>query len=142
MSTVHIEVSPNGRDGKVVIDGHDVHRAVQGFTVRHQAGHRVTVELDLAAHDLTTFGSEHAEVLIDPSAMRLLERAGWTPPPGVKSLLERKPDGCPCDWIETWEAPDGQMVEEDDEGAVKRSLLGRTVPTCPVHGVNARRSNG
>lgn len=139
MSSVHIEVSPNGT-GKVVIDGHDIAKSVTGFTVHSQVGHTPRLELDLRAHDVTTFEAPHVQVLIDPTTAGFLERAGWTPPPGVESVLTRDADGCPCE-RHTWrERADGVLLHPDDPDGEEKSILGRTVPTCPVHGVNSRKS--
>lgn len=130
MSHVHIEVSPNGRDGKVVIDGHDIAKSVTGFNISAEVGHRTRLELDLNVRDVTTFESEHVRVLVDPTAAGYLERAGWTPPPGVESVLERDKHGCPCEKIMWQGRPETAKV------------LGRTVPTCPIHGVDVRRADG
>ena len=132
MSKVHIEVSPNGRGGKVIIDGHDIAKSVQGLTVRSEVGHPTRLELDLWAHDVTTFDAKQVQVLIDPTVAGYLERAGWTPPPGVESVLDRDEHGCPCERVDVgWTADD-----PDDQ----EKILGRTVPTCPVHGVNRKAS--
>lgn len=125
MSTVHIEVSPNGRDGKVVVDGQDIAKSVRGFTIRSEVNRAPSVEIDLGVHDVTTFESSHAQVLVDPTAAGFLERAGWTPPPGVRSVLPRRADGCPCERV------DVGWAKEDP--AEQKTIPGRTVPTCPVH---------
>lgn len=133
MSTVHIELGPKSRDGKIVIDGYDIAGTVQGFHLSAEANRTPRLELDLRVHDVTTFESPHAQVLIDPTAAGFLERAGWTPPPGQASVLERDADGCPCERHTWWELPSGEMVKESTAGAERKTILGRTVPTCPVH---------
>lgn len=132
MSSVHIEVSPDGRNGKVVIDGHDIAQSVQGFTVHSRVGHVTQLELSLRALDVTTFEAAHVQVLIDSTTAEYLERAGWTPPPGTRSVLSRRADGCPCEQVD--------VGLPTDDPAEQKTILGRTVPTCPVHGVNARRA--
>jgi hypothetical protein len=124
MSEVEIEIGKNGLGGKVVVDGHDLAGSVQGFTVHGQVGRNTRLELDLGVRDRTRFGSPHVQVDLDPTTVEYLERAGWTPPPGQPSALDRDEDGCPC--------------EKKDVGwprAKQKTILGRTVPTCPVHGV-------
>lgn len=138
MSKVQIEVSPNGRGGKVVIDGHDIAKSVQGFTVHGQVGHLTRVELNLRALDVTTFEAEHVQVLIDSTTAEFLERAGWLPPPGVRSVLSRRADGCPCEWVDVAVSVDGLI---GGPNVRHETILGRTVPTCPIHGVNARKAD-
>jgi hypothetical protein len=77
--------------------------------------------------NVTALGDQHVRALVGQTTAELLERAGWTPPPGVESVLERDEHGCPCDKVMWQERPETARV------------LGRTVPTCPVHGVNAER---
>lgn len=133
MSKVHIEVSPNGRDGKVIIDGHDIAPSTRGFRLSADVRSIPTLQLDLAIIDSTRIESQHVEVYLDPATAAYLERAGWTPPPGVKSVLGRDADGCPCERHIWWEKPDGEMAAETVPGAERKTILGRTVPTCPVH---------
>lgn len=140
MSNVHIEVDGRGQDGRIIIDGHDIAKSTCGFTIRSEVGHVPQLELTLRSHGVTSFAAPHVQVLIDSTTAEYLERAGWTPPPGVASVLDRRDDGCPCQWIEVWEGPDGRMVTSTATDAERREILGRTVPTCPVHGVNARKA--
>lgn len=123
MSEVEIEVGTNGLGGKVVIDGHDIAQTVQGFNITAEVGRITRLELDLGIRDVTRFGSPHVQVHLDPTGAAYLERAGWTPPPGQRSVLQRNQDGCPCERKDV-------TVDEDKP----QSILGRTVPTCPVHG--------
>lgn len=125
MSNVHIEISPNGHDGKIIIDGHDIAPAVHGMNIQSEVGRQTRLKLDLRVHNITTLNAEHVQVLIAPTAAEYLERAGWTPPPGVESVLERDEHGCPCEKVMWQGRPETAKV------------LGRTVPTCPIHGVNA-----
>jgi len=126
LSDVHIELDPNAGQGMVVIDGHNIRGSIEGFTLQASAnpGSRPRLVIALRAADCTTFEAPHVQVLIGDESAGLLERAGWTPPPGVRSVLDRDADGCPCEWRE------GNRV-----GNKAELLLGRTVPTCPVHGV-------
>jgi hypothetical protein len=86
------------------------------------------LEIELAIYDTTSFGAAHMEVHLDPTSIGYLERAGWTPPPGQPSMLDRDKDGCPCEKKDVgWPSDDPDKQE---------TILGRTVPTCPVHGVS------
>jgi hypothetical protein len=126
MSDVEIEIGPSAYDGKVIVDGHDIAKAVRSIRIDAEVGYQTTVRLGLAVADVTKLSSAHAEVLIADSAAEYLERAGWTPPPGVPSVLPRRDDGCPCEWKDV----SGPGTDPDEP----ELILGRVVPTCPVHG--------
>lgn len=123
MSTVHIELHPYTTAGKIVIDGHDIAASVRALRFDAHAGRTAQLQLDLALHDTTRLGSAHVQVHLDPTTAEWLERAGWTPPPGVASVLVRREDGCPCQRVHA--------------GGTAEFILGRIVPTCPVHGADA-----
>lgn len=146
MSNVHIVLGGPGQRSLdlIVVDGQDITGEVTGFTLTAEArpGIPPRLELDLRVHDVTTFEAPHVQVLINPTTAAYLERAGWTPPPGERSVLTRRADDCPCEQIEICESPDGLMVDQKQPAAERKTILGRTVPTCPVHGINARRADG
>lgn len=121
MSNVEIELGTDSE--KLVIDGQDITHSVYGFTLTADARTRTQrLVLDVAAPETTKFGSPHVTVLVDDSVLRILERAGWAPPPGTDSLLVRDENGCPCEYKEI-----GWPGQE-------KKILGRSVPTCPIHG--------
>lgn len=127
MSEIEICIDRCATDGKIIVDGHDIAEAVSGFRIDARVGQITKVELDLVVIDATTFESPHVQLNLAPRVADYLERAGWTPPPGQRSVLDRDEDGCPCEKKDVgWPSDDPDKQEK---------VLGRTVPTCPVHGV-------
>jgi hypothetical protein len=74
---------------------------------------------------VTRFESPHVQVRVDSTVQAMLERAGWSPPPGTGSALARDESGCPCEFVDVGDPSN------------PRKILGRTVPTCPTHGSDA-----
>lgn len=112
---------PSG--GKLAVDGTDLANHVAGFTLTHtvRAGSRLT--LDLNVHNITRIDVANVEILLPADVAALLEKAGWTPPPVTASVLPRRGDGCPCEWLNSGSDP-----------ARPEPILGHIVPTCPRHG--------
>lgn len=74
-----IEVSGHGRDGRVVLDGHDVTNGVRGFVLRAGVDCVTELELDVVAADGATFDGE-VRLVIPESTRDALVALGWTPP--------------------------------------------------------------
>lgn len=125
MSDVEIEVTERSR--KVVVDGRDLSGAVYSLDFHAEPGRDPRLELRLNIRDVSRLGAANVEVHLDPTCASYLESAGWTPPPGVGSVLDRDADGCPC------ERKDVSRYDAEPE-----TILGRIVPTCPMHGVNRK----
>ena len=127
MSDVKIKLGATPADGEIVIDGHSLD-GISGFQLTADVHRGQRLLLEVHAAETTRLDASHVTVHVDSSVLRLLERAGWTPPPGEGSLLDRDENGCPCEWKDTgWpEKPE--------------RILGHIVPTCPVHGAKARKN--
>ncbi len=73
-------VETNGRDGKVLVDGHDISKAVRGLRIDVEAGYPMEVTLDLVVLKASEIDSEGAKIAMPEATERLLIEAGWTPP--------------------------------------------------------------
>lgn len=81
MTRHHVEIRTEGTRGQVLIDGHDIARAVTGLTFTAGIDQQLpTLRLDLRLIDVTELGSTEAEVLLGAGVEDALKRLGWTPP--------------------------------------------------------------
>lgn len=80
MTRHHIEIRTDGLVGQVLIDGHDIARAVAGLTYSVKAGELPQLQVDLRNTASSEIGSTEAEVLLDSHATEALKLLGWTPP--------------------------------------------------------------
>jgi hypothetical protein len=81
MTRHHIEIKTEGTRGQVLIDGHDIARAVTGLTFTagiDQTCLKLTPNLQLI--DVTELGSVEGEVLLGAGVAETLTKLGWTPP--------------------------------------------------------------
>jgi hypothetical protein len=81
----NVKVTLDGAgNGAVEIDGHDLSRALRGFTLNVSADERPTIELDfcLSEVEITSMGDGERTVLVNiPDAVvHTLLMIGWTPP--------------------------------------------------------------
>lgn len=74
-----ITVDGTGRDGRIVLDGHDVSRGVRGFALRAEIGRVTELELELSAVDGATFDGE-VRLVIPEGTREALIALGWAPP--------------------------------------------------------------
>ena len=81
MTRHHVEIRTNGTRGQVLIDEHDISRAVTGLTFTATSDGQVPqLRLDLQLIDVTELGSTEAQVLLGADVEETLKRLGWTPP--------------------------------------------------------------
>lgn len=80
MTRHRVEIRTEGTRGQVLIDGHDIARAVSALSFDANAGEIPTLRLDLQLIDVTELGSTEAEVLLGVEVGETLKRLGWTPP--------------------------------------------------------------
>lgn len=81
MTRHHVEIRTDGTRGQVLIDGHDIARAVTGLTFTAGIDQPCpTLCLDLQLIDVTEVGSPETEVLLGDGVAETLKALGWTPP--------------------------------------------------------------
>jgi hypothetical protein len=79
--THRVEIRTNGTRGQVLIDGHDIARAVTGLTFTAGVDQVVpSLQLDLQLIDVTELGSTETKVLLGETVTEALIALGWTPP--------------------------------------------------------------
>lgn len=86
MNERKLTLSAGPYDAKVELDGHDLSRALQGVTIRCEAGHRPSVDLELKvdAIEVTQLAVRDPQILLSmpDEAREALIALGWTPPAG------------------------------------------------------------
>jgi hypothetical protein len=80
MTTHHVEISTEGTRGRILIDGHDISKAVESYTVFHNAGSMPRVYIDFNLVDVTPLDSKEMQVLVTDEVAETLKVLGWTPP--------------------------------------------------------------
>ncbi|MFJ2162376.1 hypothetical protein [Streptomyces sp. NPDC087856] len=80
MTKHHVEISVDGTQGQVLIDGHDIARGVTGLVFRAGIDGAPTLTLDLQLVDVTPLSSPDTEVLLGSGVAEALKVLGWTPP--------------------------------------------------------------
>lgn len=81
MTRHHVEIRTEGHRGQVLIDGHDIARAVTNLTFKAGIDQAApTLTLDLQLIDVTELGSTETQVLLGNGMAEALELLGWTPP--------------------------------------------------------------
>ncbi|MFB7288990.1 hypothetical protein [Actinacidiphila glaucinigra] len=77
----HVQIRTQGTHSQVLIDGHDIARAVTGLTFKASVDQSVaTLQLDLQLVDVTEIGSVDTEVVLGEAVADTLIALGWTPP--------------------------------------------------------------
>ncbi|MEU6709989.1 hypothetical protein ABZ897_00805 [Nonomuraea sp. NPDC046802] len=86
MTERKLTLTAGSYDAKVELDGHDLSRALRGITIRCEAGHRPSVDLDLKvdAIEVTQLAVRDPQILLamPDEAKAALIALGWTPPTG------------------------------------------------------------
>lgn len=80
MTRHHVEISTDGVRGKVLIDGHDIAKAVTSLSFDASVDHFPTLRLDLRLIDITELASTETQVLLGDGVAEALKALGWTPP--------------------------------------------------------------
>lgn len=81
MTRHHVEIKTEGKRGQVLIDGHDIAKAVTNLSFTAGIDQQCpTLTLDLNLIDVTELGSVEADVLLGNGVADALQRLGWTPP--------------------------------------------------------------
>ncbi|MER5653446.1 hypothetical protein ABT076_10565 [Streptomyces sp. NPDC002131] len=80
MTRHHIEIKTEGLVGQLLIDGHDIARAVAGLTYSVRAGELPRLQVDLRQAPSSEIAGTEADVLLDSHAIEALKLLGWTPP--------------------------------------------------------------
>lgn len=80
MTRHNVEIRTDGPRGEVLIDGHDIARAVTGLSFEASIDSFPTLRLDLRIIDVTTVDSTETQVLLGQDVEETLKRLGWTPP--------------------------------------------------------------
>lgn len=83
MTERHVEIELTGRTGRLVLDGHDMTNAVQGFTLYGGHNDLPQLRIDAAVFTVNVGHIESAQVAVHmpDEARELLIKQGWTPPP-------------------------------------------------------------
>ncbi|MFE7954391.1 hypothetical protein [Streptomyces sp. NPDC057413] len=80
MTRHHVEIRTQGPRGQVLIDGHDIARAVTSLSFKAGVGELPTLRLDLRLIDVTELGSAETQVVLGEGVPEALQALGWTPP--------------------------------------------------------------
>ncbi|MER6435438.1 hypothetical protein ABT275_03615 [Streptomyces sp. NPDC001185] len=81
MTRHHVEIRTEGTRGQVLIDGHDIAKAVTGLTFSAGVDQLMPrLYLDLQLIDVTELGSVEADVMLGNGVAEALQLLGWTPP--------------------------------------------------------------
>ncbi|WP_406083094.1 hypothetical protein OHA01_26300 [Micromonospora zamorensis] len=76
---MHADIEINGHRGTIRLDGHDVSKGIRGFRLTGEAGQLARLELDVLIVE-TTRAAADVSAYLNPEAVELLKRLGWTPP--------------------------------------------------------------
>ncbi|MFJ8027443.1 hypothetical protein [Streptomyces sp. NPDC096311] len=81
MARHHVEIRTEGTRGQVLIDGHDIAKAVTNLSFTAGIDQQCpTLRLDLQLIDVTELGSVEADVVLGNGVAEALQVLGWTPP--------------------------------------------------------------
>ncbi|NUS29803.1 MAG: hypothetical protein HOV92_37070 [Streptomyces sp.] len=78
-------IRTDGVHGQVLIDGHDIAKAVTGLSFEVSVDAFPTLRLDLRLIDVTELASAETQVLLGAGVEDALKRLGWTPPEADQS---------------------------------------------------------
>ncbi|MEY9876631.1 hypothetical protein ABH931_006141 [Streptacidiphilus sp. MAP12-33] len=77
--TLQITPLPSGPGIRFLLDGHDIANHIVGYTLRHRAGERPSIQVELLPHVFEA-QPEDVDVELAPEVAELITRLGWTPP--------------------------------------------------------------
>jgi hypothetical protein len=81
MARHHVVIRTEGTHGQVLIDGHDIAKAVTNLSFTAGIDQKCpTLRLDLQLIDITEIGSIEADVVLGNGVAEALQLLGWTPP--------------------------------------------------------------
>ncbi len=75
-----VDISSDGMGGRVVIDGHDISRAVRAVTWRGSYDEVAIIELELMVFGVSTLSSKVTQILLPDATSQALTALGWQPP--------------------------------------------------------------
>ena len=78
---LRVQITSDGHDQRIIIDGHDVSSGVTAATLKVNAGSLPVLELDVLLYqDGAIADIDEVRAIVPPETATVLERLGWTPP--------------------------------------------------------------